>query len=252
MSAGLIITDNINDYIRRPVPAVCPPVQSCPANAQLQQARLGIRPNIDDNDAEKKELRDKVFQLTQELIKRKQEKCPSVQPELKVVVDEKNKPRVMYHGRNKDFESFDTGNVKTDTQEIGTHIGTAEQANEFATREGGNVVPTYLDVKNPLRLNDYGSFGSGEVLEQLRSTGKFNEDLLDEIENIPSIAERNKAVVDLIKSDGYDGIVYLNKREGLNLKGTEKQKSEKIDELQKKIVSQIRERKGLKAEESSE
>ena len=148
------------------------------------------------------------------------------------VVDEKNKPRVMYHGRNKDFESFDTGNVKTDTQEIGTHIGTAEQANEFATREGGNVVPTYLDVKNPLRLNDYGSFGSGEVLEQLRSTGKFNEDLLDEIENIPSIVERNKAVVDLIKSDGYDGIVYLNKREGLNLKGTEKQKSEKIDELQ--------------------
>jgi len=148
------------------------------------------------------------------------------------VVDEKNKPRVMYHGRNKDFESFDTGNVKTDTQEIGTHIGTADQANEFATREGGNVVPTYLDVKNPLRLNDYGSFGSGEVLEQLRSTGKFNEDLLDEIESIPSIVERNKAVVDLIKSDGYDGIVYLNKREGLNLKGTEKQKSEKIDELQ--------------------
>jgi len=148
------------------------------------------------------------------------------------VVDEKNKPRVMYHGRNKDFESFDTGNVKTDTQEIGTHIGTSDQANEFATREGGNVVPTYLDVKNPLRLNDYGSFGSGEVLEQLRSTGKFNEDLLDEIEDIPSIVERNKAVVDLIKNDGYDGIVYLNKREGLNLKGTEKQKSEKIDELQ--------------------
>jgi hypothetical protein len=148
------------------------------------------------------------------------------------VVDEKNKPRVMYHGRNKDFESFDTGNVKTDTQEIGTHIGTADQANEFATREGGNVVPTYLDVKNPLRLNDWGGFHSGEVLEQLRSRGGFDEDLLDEIEDIPSIVERNKAVVDLIKGSGYDGIVYLNKREGLNLKGTEKQKSEKIDELQ--------------------
>jgi len=148
------------------------------------------------------------------------------------VVDEKNKPRVMYHGRNKDFESFDTANAKTDTQEIGTHIGTADQANEFATREGGNVVPAYLDVKNPLRLNDYGGFHSGEVLEQLRSRGGFDEDLLDEIEDIPSIVERNKAVVDLIKGSGYDGIVYLNKREGLNLKGTEKQKSEKIDELQ--------------------
>jgi hypothetical protein len=138
----------------------------------------------------------------------------------------------MYHGRNKDFESFDTANTKTDTQEIGTHIGTADQANEFATREGGNVVPAYLDVKNPLRLNDYGGFHSGEVLEQLRSRGGFDEDLLDEIEDIPSIVERNKAVVDLIKGSGYDGIVYLNKREGLNLKGTEKQKSEKIDELQ--------------------
>ena len=74
------------------------------------------------------------------------------------VVDENNKPRVMYHGRNKDFESFDTTNTKTKTDELGTHIGTADQANEFATREGGNVVPTYLDVKNPLRLNDDGMF----------------------------------------------------------------------------------------------
>lgn len=148
------------------------------------------------------------------------------------VVDEKNNPRVMYHGRNKDFESFDTTNTKTKTQEIGTHIGTADQANEFATREGGNVVPAYLDVKNPLRLNDYGSFDSSEVLEQLRSRGGFDEDLIDEIEDIPSIIERNKAVVDLIKDSGYDGIVYLNKREGLNLKGTDKQKSAKIDELQ--------------------
>ena len=148
------------------------------------------------------------------------------------VVDEKNNPRVMYHGRNKDFESFDTTNTKTKTQEIGTHIGTADQANEFATREGGNVVPAYLDVKNPLRLNDYGSFDSSEVLEQLRSRGDFDEDLIDEIEDIPSIIERNKAVVNLIKDSGYDGIVYLNKREGLNLKGTDKQKSAKIDELQ--------------------
>jgi hypothetical protein len=147
------------------------------------------------------------------------------------VVDEKNKPRVMYHGRNKDFKSFDTGNVKTDTQEIGTHIGTADQANEFATREGGNVVPAYLDIKNPLRLEDYGGFNSGEVLEQLRKRD-FDEDLINEIEDIPSIVERNKAVVDLIKSSGYDGIVYLNKREGLNLKGTDKQVSSKIDELQ--------------------
>ena len=148
------------------------------------------------------------------------------------VVDEKNKPRVMYHGRNKDFESFDTTNAKTKTQELGTHIGTAEQANEFATREGGNVVPTYLDVKNPLRLDDYGGFGPSEVLDQLRMRGDFDEDLLDEIDDIASPAKQNKAIINLLKSNGYDGIVYLNKREGLNLKGTDKEVSTKIDELQ--------------------
>ena len=148
------------------------------------------------------------------------------------VVDEKNKPRVMYHGRNKDFESFDTTNTKTKTQELGTHIGTAEQANEFATREGGNVVPTYLDVKNPLRLDDYGGFGPSEVLDQLRMRGDFDEDLLDEIDDIASPAKQNKAIINLLKSNGYDGIVYLNKREGLNLKGTDKEVSTKIDELQ--------------------
>ena len=148
------------------------------------------------------------------------------------VVDEKNKPRVMYHGRNKDFESFDTTNAKTKTQELGTHIGTAEQANEFATREGGNVVPTYLDIKNPLRLEDYGGFGPSEVLDQLRMRGDFDEDLLDEIDDIASPAKQNKAIINLLKSNGYDGIVYLNKREGLNLKGTDKEVSTKIDELQ--------------------
>lgn len=162
------------------------------------------------------------------------------------VVDEKNKPRVMYHGRNKDFESFDTANAKTDTQEIGTHIGTVDQANEFATREGGNVVPTYLNVKNPLRLDDYGSFNSGEVLDQLRSRGDFDEDIIDAIESIPSVVEQNKAVVDLIKGSGYDGIVYLNKREGLNLKGTDKEVSSKIDELQDYDDETLRKKYGAK------
>ena len=145
------------------------------------------------------------------------------------VVDKNNKPTVMYHGRTKDFDKFDTTGSSSPNQEIGTHLGSSEQANVFASKEGGNIVPAYLDVKNPLRLHDYGSFTADDVLEQLRSEG-IDDAVIESIENLP-FKDKSKAVIDLIKSEGYDGIVYLNRREGLNLKGSDEDVMRQLDEV---------------------
>lgn len=145
------------------------------------------------------------------------------------VVDKNKKPTVMYHGRTKDFDAFDTTGSSSPNQEIGIHLGPSEQANTFASKEGGNIVPAYLDVKNPLRLHDYGSFTADDVLEQLRSEG-IDQVVIDSIEKLP-FKDKSKAVVDLIKNEGYDGIVYLNRREGLNLQGSNEDIMRQLDEV---------------------
>jgi hypothetical protein len=147
-----------------------------------------------------------------------------------VVVDENKKPALLYHGRTNDYEAFDPMGGSSSVPELGTHLGTQAQANEFATYAGGNIVPAYVDIKNPLRLEDRGGFQPTEVLEQLRGYG-ISDEVANQIEDLP-VPEQVKAVSALIKDMGYDGIVYLNKREGLNLKGTPKQVADKLDEIQ--------------------
>lgn len=160
------------------------------------------------------------------------------------VVDENKKPAVMYHGRTKDFDKFDTSGNSSPAREIGVHLGSPEQANTFASKEGGNVVPTYVDVKNPLRLHDYGSFTADDVLEQLRSEG-FNQSVIDSIDDLP-FEKKSTAVIDLIKSKGYDGIVYLNRREGLNIKGSDDNVMSQLDEIADYDDKTLREEYGAK------
>lgn len=120
------------------------------------------------------------------------------------VVDEKGAPLVVYHGTNRapnGIAVFDT----RQTDETGTHFGTADQANMFA-EGGGAVYPVYLKIRNPLRLRDLGGFLVDTVGPQLDELG------------IPEPKEPNLLGGDYlrarIKEAGYDGVVYLNRREG--------------------------------------
>lgn len=160
------------------------------------------------------------------------------------VLDENKRPAVMYHGRTTDFDKFDTTGGSSPNREIGIHLGSSEQANTFASEEGGNVVPMHLDVKNPLRLHDYGSFTPDDVLEQLRSEG-FDESIIDSIDDLP-FDKKGPAVIDLIKSKGYDGIVYLNRREGLNIKGSHDEVMSQLDEIADYDDKTLREEYGAK------
>lgn len=73
------------------------------------------------------------------------------------VVDEQGKPLVVYHGTLRQFEQFSANMMGRNTQAADTLQGSAfffsdkpYMPNEFASMYGGNLIPAYLSLKNPL------------------------------------------------------------------------------------------------------
>jgi len=73
------------------------------------------------------------------------------------VVDEQGAPLVVYHGTSRDFDAFDTAaqrSIQADSSAAGLYFTRhPEDASGYATgrtgREGANVVPVYVSLKNP-------------------------------------------------------------------------------------------------------
>lgn len=123
---------------------------------------------------------------------------------------------VMYHATSADFDVFDTS--KSD---LGAHFGTQEQANQIA--EGrlsyGNkppaIMPVYLNITNPLRLKDDGSFHSEYIADQLVRKGILSKQDAKRIkdEGWRKNVENNAFIREKIEAAGYDGVVYKNTQE---------------------------------------
>jgi len=140
-----------------------------------------------------------------------------------------------YHGTFTDnIEEFELQN-----NDLGFHFGTVEQANERLklkgkNKFGGNIIPVDLNLKNPVRMDDVGAWN--DPFEVVQSLGAENvggkqqlwDDITDEMEDIvnsfedrqawmdsPEATELRDEIVDLLKRDGYDGVVYKNEVENL-------------------------------------
>jgi hypothetical protein len=138
-------------------------------------------------------------------------------------------PKVFYHGTKTKFKAFDTK-----SSELGSHFGTPKQAAEFVkqdpavfsdkelgedyTVEGrtDQIFPVYLRLKNPLRMIDGGAWGANRTARQLVRMGIMTEPEYEKGKVAGNVTEGIKYVQDFLKQKGYDGIVYLNRREGLN------------------------------------
>ena len=153
------------------------------------------------------------------------------------VVDHLGRPTPQFHGTSRSFDAFDTRRG-----ELGSHFGTHAQANAAASiaiqKKGvGCVIPVYLSIKSPLRLVDVGAFDSEEVGRQLAEMGlisgaeadRYFRALYDEDCKPRAIqAELQSA----ISAAGYDGVVYLNRQEGLRTNATGEKVSD--DEIRKR------------------
>lgn len=106
------------------------------------------------------------------------------------VVDPDGEPLRLFHGATVDFVQFDPASSK----DGGLHFGAAEQASMRISGAGKRLIPVYLRVENPRRSKDTGGSWHAKIASA--------------------------------KAAGHDGIVYLNRYEGLPL--------ERVAELEKR------------------
>lgn len=132
-----------------------------------------------------------------------------------------------FHGTSENFDTFKKG-------EFGFHFGTINQATDrvellkvykddppgldFGTpktyfEENSNMMPVYVKINKPLRLRDRGTWGSRFMAQELIRVGLADESLLKLADELPITAEAR--IREILENNGYDGIVYLNRHEGL-------------------------------------
>ena len=153
----------------------------------------------------------------------------SVNPDAvsKVVDPDTGEPMVVYHGTGADFSAFDPAQ----SRDIGLHFGTQEQAERF----GNTMMPVYLSLQNPLRVEDYFSRinGHGKFLEEiyyevemtsleydrLLAIAKNVQDQWVDDRDADNTATRGsrkfwKNIQRILERSGFDGLVYRNQVEG--------------------------------------
>lgn len=144
------------------------------------------------------------------------------------VVDKDGAPLVVYHGTSSDFMEFSPAF----TRDIGFHFGTSAQAGRF----GNIVMPVYLNIKNPLRVEDrfsrqgemsafsedihyetdITSAESDRLLELAREVDQKWDDGRDADNTMIAEAKEFWALAQrVIQRSGFDGLVYKNDVEGI-------------------------------------
>jgi hypothetical protein len=100
------------------------------------------------------------------------------------VVDESGEPQVMYHGTHADFNTFDRETLDPTLRGIGFHFTSdTQRANMFAAGgQGGNIIPVYLNIRNPYVVEDlrafnaqsnrkYGKYGAEKLIKDFEAKG---------------------------------------------------------------------------------
>ena len=139
------------------------------------------------------------------------------------VVNEDGSPMVVYHGTNADFTSFDRNQIGSNTGNRGIfgegfyftdNAGTAEGYNrrngEIAADGSGNVMPVYLDVRNPFNWNsisDKAAFDRFIADHGLEDSGIRWNRTQNGIHALDS-DEAIRRFTEAIREDGYDGVIY--------------------------------------------
>jgi hypothetical protein len=131
------------------------------------------------------------------------------------------KPLVVYHGTiaRGDRSALGFDQFQTTYNELGSHFGTVDQANSFANSDGapGRVYPVHLKINNPLRLIDKGAFEANTVANQLVEKGVITQDQAESLKSMGRGSHQQQLDVMqmYIAKAGYDGVIYLNRREGI-------------------------------------
>lgn len=147
------------------------------------------------------------------------------------IADSTGKPKLMYHGTDREVKgAFRL--PADDSRQLGIHFGDKDAANtitkeyreSFGTeyKQASNVHEVYLDVKNPLRMEDRGIWRPSFVVEALEKEALSPQQqsiLRQWLNENPQAKELYSNVPDrkvraLLDKLGYDGVIYKNAHEG--------------------------------------
>lgn len=119
-----------------------------------------------------------------------------------------------WHGTD---QAFEVEEINPAMCELGFHSGSKEQAEEFAIGDDSRMIPLQIELKNPMRLIDKASWNPNKTWNQAVELGyvtdpghRFEKKL--EHAGLKYGAAMLRQRFQLM---GYDGIVYLNRYEGI-------------------------------------
>lgn len=120
-------------------------------------------------------------------------------------------PLVVYHGTRHDFEAFRVAGT------FGAHFSsTPAAANDFTECDGGNVIPAFLSLQNPVRIKDLGAWDAYEMLDELVAAGALTVDEAMPLRLATDEGEfEDDLLIAALQKRGHDGLVYLNRGEGI-------------------------------------
>lgn len=135
------------------------------------------------------------------------------------VIDSEGRPLMLAHVSTPDAGQEGIAVFDTKRGELGTHFGTPDQANHMAWSDEARhfSAAVYLAIRHPLRLVDHGTWSPDAVAGQLYAHGLISRAVRNELSMLGC---RDRAAVrrmhQVIEQAGFDGIVYLNRGEGVD------------------------------------
>jgi hypothetical protein len=123
------------------------------------------------------------------------------------VVDKDGKPLVVYHGTHSDIDTFQRGEGILGA---GIYLGSKDHANIYASqhnRDGGQVLPVYVSIQNPLEVYD------DAIMENdpIALIDKQHPDIFKG-KDISSLSAEQ--VTQHLEDAGYDGVIHHEGKKG--------------------------------------
>lgn len=122
------------------------------------------------------------------------------------VLDSNGEPLVVWHGSKQGVAE----KMRFESDELGIHFGTREQASRVSDLKDGVTEPFFLNMKNPLHTRDFARWEWYIVSKMLNVDGVITDRERDRIQKARSDYE----LIGVLKGKGYDGIIYDNEFEG--------------------------------------
>lgn len=166
---------------------------------QIADLALELYPTMEDATKALENERRINAKYDAELAELEKAQAPPQEPAKTTVSDAEALVKGVYHGTNAEFAEFEPNG-------LGVHFGTESQAKE----RGGKLIKADIELKNPFRMDDVGSdYDIARLADELVDAGLITKEKKADLQKNGTVED----IKNILKENGYDGIVYKNRNE---------------------------------------